>query len=91
MELPKERIILGIDPGTAVMGYGLVKETGPKIELIALGVVKMEKLEHLILARLVPLGLRRALDLRLLLRRLGGSFLGGFRHGTLSQTGSERL
>ena len=37
----KERIILGIDPGTAVMGYGLVKETGPKIELIALGVVKM--------------------------------------------------
>ncbi|GAA3982207.1 crossover junction endodeoxyribonuclease RuvC [Mucilaginibacter dorajii] len=41
----KERIILGIDPGTAVMGYGLVKETGPKIELIALGVVKMEKLD----------------------------------------------
>ncbi|HEY9194916.1 MAG TPA: crossover junction endodeoxyribonuclease RuvC, partial [Mucilaginibacter sp.] len=37
----KERIILGIDPGTAVMGYGLVKETGPKIELLALGVVKM--------------------------------------------------
>jgi len=41
----KERIILGIDPGTAVMGYGLVKETGPKIELLALGVVKMEKLD----------------------------------------------
>ncbi|WP_419700657.1 crossover junction endodeoxyribonuclease RuvC [Mucilaginibacter sp. NFX135] len=41
----KERIILGIDPGTAVMGYGLVKETGPKIELLALGVVKMEKMD----------------------------------------------
>jgi len=41
----KERIILGIDPGTAVMGYGLVKETGSKIELIALGVVKMEKVD----------------------------------------------
>src|ERR1700759_1105712 len=41
----KERIILGIDPGTAVMGYGLVKETGPRIELISLGVVKMEKIE----------------------------------------------
>src|SRR6201991_2244003 len=41
----KERIILGIDPGTAVMGYGLVKETGPKIELIALGVVKMDKMD----------------------------------------------
>ncbi len=41
----KERIILGIDPGTAVMGYGVVKETGPKIELISLGIVKMEKLD----------------------------------------------
>jgi len=41
----KERIILGIDPGTAVMGYGLVKETGQKIELISLGVIKMEKID----------------------------------------------
>jgi len=40
-----ERIILGIDPGTAVMGYGLIKETGSKIELISLGVVKMESLD----------------------------------------------
>ncbi|WP_462266930.1 crossover junction endodeoxyribonuclease RuvC [Mucilaginibacter sp.] len=39
----KERIILGIDPGTAVMGYGLVKETGSKITLISMGVVKIEK------------------------------------------------
>ncbi len=39
--IQKERIILGIDPGTAVMGYGLVKETGPKMELISLGVIKM--------------------------------------------------
>ena len=41
----KERIILGIDPGTAVMGYGLLKETGSKIELISLGVVKMENMD----------------------------------------------
>jgi len=41
----KERIILGIDPGTAVMGYGLVKQTGSKTELISLGVVKMEKID----------------------------------------------
>jgi crossover junction endodeoxyribonuclease RuvC len=41
----KERVILGIDPGTAVMGYGLVKETGPRVELISLGVVKMEHLD----------------------------------------------
>ncbi|MCC8408443.1 crossover junction endodeoxyribonuclease RuvC [Mucilaginibacter sp. UR6-1] len=41
----QERIILGIDPGTAVMGYGLVKQTGSKLELISLGVVKMGNLD----------------------------------------------
>jgi crossover junction endodeoxyribonuclease RuvC len=41
----KERLILGIDPGTAVMGYGLVKETGQKMELVSLGVVKLDKLD----------------------------------------------
>lgn len=41
----KERIILGIDPGTAVMGYGVIREIGPKIELISLGVVKMDKID----------------------------------------------
>ena len=41
----KERIILGIDPGTAVMGYGLVKQVGNKTELISLGVVKMDKID----------------------------------------------
>src|ERR1700679_421602 len=45
MEQQKERIILGIDPGTAVMGYGLIKEIGSKIELISLGVVKMDKID----------------------------------------------
>ena len=50
----KERIILGIDPGTAVMGYGLIKETGSKLELISLGVVKMANLDdhHLKLQRI---------------------------------------
>lgn len=50
----KERIILGIDPGTAVMGYGLVKETGNKLELLSLGVVKMASLDdhHLKLQRI---------------------------------------
>ncbi|MBE7175781.1 MAG: crossover junction endodeoxyribonuclease RuvC [Mucilaginibacter polytrichastri] len=42
----KERIIMGIDPGTAVMGYGLIMERGPAIELINLGVVKMEHLDN---------------------------------------------
>jgi crossover junction endodeoxyribonuclease RuvC len=42
----KERIILGIDPGTAVMGYGVIKETGSKIDLISLGIVKMNHLDE---------------------------------------------
>jgi crossover junction endodeoxyribonuclease RuvC len=45
----KERVILGIDPGTAVMGYGLVKETGNQLELISLGVIKMGNLDDHIL------------------------------------------
>jgi len=47
MQLPniKERVILGIDPGTSVMGYGLVKEMGLRIELISLGVVKLDHLD----------------------------------------------
>lgn len=32
-------IILGIDPGTATTGYGLIKKTGPKLELIDYGCV----------------------------------------------------
>jgi crossover junction endodeoxyribonuclease RuvC len=44
-EKSKERIILGIDPGTAVMGYGVLKETGNQIELLSLGVVKMTHLD----------------------------------------------
>ncbi|WP_374166424.1 crossover junction endodeoxyribonuclease RuvC [Arcticibacter sp. MXS-1] len=44
-EQSKERIILGIDPGTAVMGYGLVSEVKSKISLITLGVVKMDHLD----------------------------------------------
>jgi len=39
-----ERIILGIDPGTTVLGYGLVKETGKQLSLISLGVIKLDHL-----------------------------------------------
>lgn len=35
------KIILGIDPGTIVMGYGLIKIDGKKIELIEMGVLKL--------------------------------------------------
>ncbi len=40
-----ERIILGIDPGTQVMGYGLIADKGKKIELITLDVFKFASKE----------------------------------------------
>lgn len=43
MESKKERIILGIDPGTNVMGYGLIKVTGNRAQMIAMGVIDMRK------------------------------------------------
>jgi crossover junction endodeoxyribonuclease RuvC len=41
--MTSERIILGIDPGTTIMGYGLISVTGNKIRMLALGVLKLNK------------------------------------------------
>lgn len=38
-----DRIILGIDPGTTIMGYGLIHNKSNKIELITMGVIKLNK------------------------------------------------
>lgn len=38
-----EKIILGIDPGTNVMGYGVLRVNGNKAGLIAMGVIDMRK------------------------------------------------
>ena len=43
--LPSERIILGIDPGTNIMGFGLIEVKGSKLSLIALDVIKLDYLE----------------------------------------------
>lgn len=40
-----ERIILGIDPGTSIMGYGLVREVKKKVEMLNLGIVKLDHLD----------------------------------------------
>lgn len=40
-----DKIIIGIDPGTNVMGYGILGIHGKKPELIALGVVKLNKFD----------------------------------------------
>ena len=39
-----DRIILGIDPGTTIMGYGLIHVKGNKMELINMGVLHLQKL-----------------------------------------------
>ena len=38
-----DRIIIGIDPGTLVMGYGAIHVVNKKIKLLAMGVVKLNK------------------------------------------------
>ena len=40
----EDRIILGIDPGTTVLGYGLVQVVQGKISLVNFGVVQLHKL-----------------------------------------------
>ena len=40
-----DRIILGIDPGTIVMGYGLLHIENNKLKPLGLGVIKLEKLD----------------------------------------------
>lgn len=40
-----DKIILGIDPGTLVMGYGLITITGNKVSLLELGVLKPGKVK----------------------------------------------
>jgi crossover junction endodeoxyribonuclease RuvC len=41
----KEKIILGIDPGTTIMGYGLILIKGTKMELMQLGVLHLSKFD----------------------------------------------
>src|SRR5574344_3129904 len=36
-----EKIILGIDPGTTIMGYGVIKVCGQKAEMITMGVIDL--------------------------------------------------
>lgn len=40
-----ERVIIGIDPGTNVMGYGILGINGKKPSVVAMGVVKLSKFE----------------------------------------------
>ena len=39
----KEKIILGIDPGTTIMGYGILRIKGTKPEMVAMGIIDLRK------------------------------------------------
>lgn len=39
----KEQIILGVDPGTSITGYGIIKSNSKNIEMIDMGVIHLTK------------------------------------------------
>lgn len=41
--MKKEKIILGIDPGTTIMGYGLIKVVNKKMEFLQLNELNLKK------------------------------------------------
>ena len=46
MKHVSERIIMGIDPGTIIMGYGLLEVKGQEAKLLALGTINLNKFDN---------------------------------------------
>ncbi len=44
--MEQERIILGIDPGTTIMGYGLIKAVGKNPSMLAMGAIELSKFSN---------------------------------------------
>jgi crossover junction endodeoxyribonuclease RuvC len=42
----QEKIILGIDPGTNIMGYGILSVESSSLKLIAAGIIQLDKLDN---------------------------------------------
>lgn len=40
-----DRVIMGIDPGTNVMGYGVLGVNGKKVDVVVMGVIQLSKFE----------------------------------------------
>ena len=41
----KDKIILGIDPGTTIMGYGVIQIINNKMNMLAMGSIELNKIE----------------------------------------------
>ena len=39
-----EKILLGIDPGTNVMGYGVLRVVGNKAGMLAMGIINLKNM-----------------------------------------------
>ena len=44
--MKREKIILGIDPGTTIMGYGIIVIKGKEMDMIQMGVIHLEKMKN---------------------------------------------
>lgn len=42
----EDKIILGIDPGTTVMGYGLIHIKGKQMEMLNFGIIQLSKIDN---------------------------------------------
>ena len=42
--MSKKNIILGVDPGTSLMGYGIIRIDGSKKEMLSMGIIKLNKI-----------------------------------------------
>ena len=52
--MTQERIILGIDPGTTIMGFGLIKVVGKRMEFLQLNELKLNKYQdHYVKLRVI--------------------------------------
>ncbi len=43
--MSQDHIILGIDPGTVLLGYGLIRISGKQLSLIEMGVLRLQKFQ----------------------------------------------
>lgn len=41
--MKQEKIILGVDPGTVIMGYGIIKAVGNELTVLQYGVIHLDK------------------------------------------------
>jgi crossover junction endodeoxyribonuclease RuvC len=61
--LSTEKVIIGIDPGTTIMGYGVIKVKGKTPEVLALGVLELKKYDdHYLKLRKIFERVRQLID-----------------------------